>query len=720
MARGRKTYEDVLKEWSKEFTACRIVHEDPESKWYVRCELCQEPYLKEDFHCNYSHKNFTKEQAEEFKQHTKRARYQRFPVKYLQHSNAFKAIKALIFDVEVAIPTDAVRSDETSEIRELWLEKLKRADSAKALGQCLLELEQKHDKDWLRPSFDPRAWRHGLASCDTPSKLKNHLLIFDKNIFYSRPNSQSAMEESISRAYNFYNNSGEYPEIDERGVKRKSEDGSSGSGNKRVKKEDSDSVRAGHCAYCKRDIRMCVRVACKECKSLELCLECLSQGRFLSPHTKDHRLLVIDTPHKTVANFKRVKVEGGSEEDKANMFFEQILDNDFHEKASDKFKNLQQHSQGSEFFSSDSENRTPSSQGKKMNNSSSNAKMVSGSHDTNIGVCVQEMSYQDILNLAMCYSYGYGTCRDTKKAYATLNKAKEMMEKRGKFEKGHVEPESKFEKTLLESEKSKTQRAKILFALGICSEYGHGTHRAVRKARDYYERASNLGLGVAMVKLAECKIMGIGGAKDEAVGESLLQRVLKSTDAPGMYLAGLFYAATKGLGAEANKAFQLASDLKHAKAAFNVAVMITSSENDNNMIKAIDYYKLAAERGDVRAKYNLSVCYESGSGIEKDEKKAIELLMEASNVGHVRSMYNLARHRALGKNPQEAVRLFKKAAARRHVASMYNLGVMYQSRMVRAEDSGSDDNDVATDLEAVFWYTQAAENGSARAMFNLA
>eukprot|EP00954_Amorphochlora_amoebiformis_P028813 1392250-Amorphochlora_amoeboformis.AAC.1 len=107
MARGRKTYEDVLKEWSKEFTACRIVHEDPESKWYVRCELCQEPYLKEDFHCNYSHKNFTKEQAEEFKQHTKRARYQRFPVKYLQHSNAFKAIKALIFDVEVAIPTDA-------------------------------------------------------------------------------------------------------------------------------------------------------------------------------------------------------------------------------------------------------------------------------------------------------------------------------------------------------------------------------------------------------------------------------------------------------------------------------------------------------------------------------------------------------------------------------------------------------------------------------------
>jgi len=34
------------------------------------------------------------------------------------------------------------------------------------------------------------------------------------------------------------------------------------------------------------------------------------------------------------------------------------------------------------------------------------------------------------------------------------------------------------------------------------------------------------------------------------------------------------------------------------------------------------WYKKAAEQGHASAQYNLAVCYENGTGVEKDEKKS--------------------------------------------------------------------------------------------------
>ncbi len=56
---------------------------------------------------------------------------------------------------------------------------------------------------------------------------------------------------------------------------------------------------------------------------------------------------------------------------------------------------------------------------------------------------------------------------------------------------------------------------------------------------------------------------------------------------------------------------------------------------------AVKYWKKAAALGDVAAHYNLSNSYHMGEGVEKDNKKEIYHLEEASIGGHPKARYNL-------------------------------------------------------------------------------
>jgi tetratricopeptide (TPR) repeat protein len=59
---------------------------------------------------------------------------------------------------------------------------------------------------------------------------------------------------------------------------------------------------------------------------------------------------------------------------------------------------------------------------------------------------------------------------------------------------------------------------------------------------------------------------------------------------------------------------------------------------------AVEYFTKAAELGDVKAHYHLSICYRLGQGVEKDEKKKVFHLEEAAIGGHPDARYNLGIH----------------------------------------------------------------------------
>jgi hypothetical protein len=65
-------------------------------------------------------------------------------------------------------------------------------------------------------------------------------------------------------------------------------------------------------------------------------------------------------------------------------------------------------------------------------------------------------------------------------------------------------------------------------------------------------------------------------------------------------------------------------------------------EGDNK--GAVEYWTKAAELGDIESHFNLSVMYREGTGVEKDEKKEVYHLEEATIGGHPSARFNLGLH----------------------------------------------------------------------------
>ena len=126
-----------------------------------------------------------------------------------------------------------------------------------------------------------------------------------------------------------------------------------------------------------------------------------------------------------------------------------------------------------------------------------------------------------------------------------------------------------------------------------------------------------------------------------------------------------------------------------------------------------NWFRKAAEQGDVDGQLNLGVSYADGQGVAKDEAEAVRWFRKAAEQGLAPGQFNLGLMYATGqgvtKDQAEAVRWYRKAAAQGHAAGQFNLGLMYDSGQGVAKD----------EAEAVRWYRNAAEQGLAAGQFIL-
>ena len=84
--------------------------------------------------------------------------------------------------------------------------------------------------------------------------------------------------------------------------------------------------------------------------------------------------------------------------------------------------------------------------------------------------------------------------------------------------------------------------------------------------------------------------------------------------------------------------------MKRVKASDPVALnqMGSKCEREGDFEEAFEYFTKAAKLGNVDAHYNLSLMYHEGKGVEKDIKKELYHLEEASIGGHPWARFNLA------------------------------------------------------------------------------
>ena len=132
-----------------------------------------------------------------------------------------------------------------------------------------------------------------------------------------------------------------------------------------------------------------------------------------------------------------------------------------------------------------------------------------------------------------------------------------------------------------------------------------------------------------------------------------------------------------------------------------------------DLMKAVKYYRIAAERGDAWGQNNLGIMYRDGKGVTRDYAEAVKWFRKAVEQGHASGQISLGYMYETGRGvPQddtEAVKWYRKAAEQGHANGQLNLGWQYEKGYGVTQDY----------IEAVKWYRKAAEQGHANGQAGL-
>jgi len=145
---------------------------------------------------------------------------------------------------------------------------------------------------------------------------------------------------------------------------------------------------------------------------------------------------------------------------------------------------------------------------------------------------------------------------------------------------------------------------------------------------------------------------------------------------------------------------------------------IGMSPDPKNLKKAYEWYKKAAENGDAKAQNLLGHCYTNGYGVEKNERKAFLWYEKAAMRGNVSAMNNVAYCYRFGLGVpvdlKTAITWYKLSAAQNDAYAMNTLGDIYSLKEARPQEEAKNQQ------EAYEWYKKAAEKGDPEGLYKVA
>ena len=306
-------------------------------------------------------------------------------------------------------------------------------------------------------------------------------------------------------------------------------------------------------------------------------------------------------------------------------------------------------------------------------------------------------------NLALCYEKGEGVAKDYKEAV-------------------------KYYKLAADQGYAKAQNN-----LALCYDNGYGVAQDYKKAAIYYKLAADQGDVEAQYNLALCYDNGQGVAQNDKEAARYYKLATDQGDMDAQYNVALCYHIGRGVAKDCKEAaryYKLAADQGHTAAkrflkqleATPAGELLSVEENFSkgkefyfrlDYIKAVKYYKLAADQGHAEAQYNLGRCYEKGEGVSKDYKEAEKYYKLAADQGDVTAQFNLARcytRLCFQGTYKDAAKYYKLAADQGNAAAQYKLAFWYESGIGVDKDY----------KEAEKYYKLAADQGHAEAQFDLA
>ena len=237
-------------------------------------------------------------------------------------------------------------------------------------------------------------------------------------------------------------------------------------------------------------------------------------------------------------------------------------------------------------------------------------------------IAVDDDESEGYLVLGSLYLNGWGVEKDVNKALENYKMAAALGDETAMNQIGLIYMDSdEFEANPEQSfywfnEAAKKGSDVGMFNMGCCYKDGLGIEADVEQAAEWFKKSAELGYVDAMVEL--------GG---------YYQEILVDFEKSKMW-------------------YLKAAELGNAEAQNKLGVLCANIDNDYK--EAVKWYKKAMEQDDYWAYENYADCLWNGNGVQKNKKKAMEMMQKAISLGHPNAEDELKEmQQALAKSKKE-------------------------------------------------------------------
>ncbi|GAA5001724.1 tetratricopeptide repeat protein [Acinetobacter puyangensis] len=159
--------------------------------------------------------------------------------------------------------------------------------------------------------------------------------------------------------------------------------------------------------------------------------------------------------------------------------------------------------------------------------------------------------------------------------------------------------------------------------------------KIVHQALQFIAQAAQAGFAPAQFSLGQCWLQGIGVEKNQQEGLGWIERAAQQGHVDAMFTLALNLPVDH---AQHLPLLQAAAQAGHAKAMLCVGLYL---QNHAQPEQAVEWFKHAKERGDLRADFMLGMAYLTGNGVAADAKHAVEVLNQAGEAGDIDAYFAL-------------------------------------------------------------------------------
>jgi uncharacterized protein len=253
---------------------------------------------------------------------------------------------------------------------------------------------------------------------------------------------------------------------------------------------------------------------------------------------------------------------------------------------------------------------------------------------------VEHGSLDAATNIALMYGDGKGIPRDHAQAVVWFRRAAEGGDATAQYnlaliyQRGDGVPkDSKESARWLTAAADQNVLPAMLDLAGSYMHPGNAAAADVKRAMEYYEKAAELGSGVAQVILGNAFADGLAGKVDYQQAAKWYRKAGEQGQPDGQFELGVLYLQGEGVTAdleEARRWFTAAADQGQADAQYSLAAMYDDGKGGvEDRELAMHYYQLAAEQGVIQAQFRYGLSLARHKESRTDRVAAYKWLMLA-------------------------------------------------------------------------------------------